>query len=705
MTKSYAETSHLSIGNDKVELKIDSRTGFIRDIFSKETGLHHKSDSSGIWPFGFRMGDGYAPDLLRVQIDDSEECASQEMKYEIISTDDSTILHMTYDNMVATGGVVSGIKLIVHITIKDEADYFLISADIENHGKYDITTIFSGWGGLVAGEDREKEHFAVPDWSLGTIWDNPCGSFPERSTFGYPIYGNQGNMTAAWMDLFCDEGGIGIGYLNKQELIMLFNAQSRPAIPNRLTPPKEDGFAFNWQLLNLHHDRTTEAIATVAGAYPIRPGQSFSTDYWILAPHKGDWHRMADIYRHEYEISFAGDYTTWQDTHEEAKNIDFSVFRTIHVREDGPEGFQRLPDEVKAVIEKSGAAPENVMVSILAFWQKAPLYFPDHFPCGRQNEEESIEACRKAISEIRALGVESVMLLTHLFYNHPKAVDYVPEADTDYDHQNVYWHNIGHVACVEQTEWQDLWKNSYIPGFDSLHVSGLLLDQGPIAHLVCTKPGHVHGTDTVKMLSSFSRGTVKQIKAFYEGFKNRKCFLWTECSSDLPTRHVDMWAGNVEGHPNEAGAIRSMQIVRYTFPYRPCAYTAFKTNWSVKDINECLINSFVAGGYFGFEVNEKWPPELDDAVEQYIRIRKQLRDSEAPGYPQGFKDTVGLRVGDSDLAAAVYAGENGITVIYYAKEDVNTVVEIDREALGFTHGKESFHMSLKKDEAGYKVIK
>ena len=215
MSKSYAEPSHLSIGNDKVELKLDSRTGYIRDIFSKETGLHHKSDASGIWPFGLRMGDGYSPDLLRVQIDASNDCADQTMSYEVTSTDGAATLRMTYDNMLTTGGAAAGIKLTVHISVNDGADYFLIAADVENHGKYDITNIFSGWGALHAGAERAKEHFAVPDWSMGTIWDNPCSSFAERDTFGYPTYGNQGNMTAGWMDLYCDEGGIGIGYINK----------------------------------------------------------------------------------------------------------------------------------------------------------------------------------------------------------------------------------------------------------------------------------------------------------------------------------------------------------------------------------------------------------------------------------------------------------------------------------------------------------
>ena len=705
MPESSSASSLLIIGNEKVELKLDGRTGFVRDIFSKETGLHHKSERSGIWPFGLRMGDGYAPDLLRVQVDDSDACADQEMRYELASADGVQTLRMVYDNMLTTGGARSGIRLTVHITLGDEDDYFLIAADVENHGKYDITKIFSGWGGLVAGDDRAREHFAVPDWSMGTIWDNPCDMFPDREAFGYPIYGSGGSMSAGWMDLYGDEGGIGIGYINRQELTMFFHAHGCPRIPNQLGGPVEEGLAFNWQLLNLHHDKTIEAIATVGGAYPIRPGESFRTDAWILAPHKGDWHRMADIYRCEYEKAFAGDYRTWANTNAEAKQIDLTVFQTVHVKEQGPQAFRTVPPAVENVIERSGIAPENLMVSILAFWQEAPLYFPDHFPCGRENIEQAIAEFTKAVGDIRGMDVQTVMLLTHLFYNHPKARDYVPEAETDYDHQNVFWNNIGHVACVEQPAWQELWRSSYIPGYESVGVSGVMLDQGPVAHLICTNPDHAHGRDTVKMLSSFSRGTDMQIKAFREGFSKRGCFLWSECSGDLPTRNVDMWSAGDEVPPDRVNPRQVMEIVRYTFPWRLSSYTAFKENWTTTDVNECLVNAYVLGGYFGFEVSKLWPAELDDAIARYIRLRKDLRDKSAPGYPQGFRDTVGLSVGDPNLVARVYVGEGGLTVVYYATEDVSTVIEIDTGILGLRAGTECLSVSLKKNEAGYGIVR
>jgi hypothetical protein len=376
----------------------------------------------------------------------------------------------------------------------------------------------------------------------------------------------------------------------------------------------------------------------------------------------------------------------------------------VQVKEESPEGFRVIPRMVKDTIERSGVAPENLMVSLLVFWNKAPLYYPDHFPCGRENAKEAIAECRKTVADIRAMGVETVMLFTHLFYNHPEAEDYVPEADTGYDHQNVFWNDIGHVACVEQTEWQDLWKNKYIPGFKSMDVNGLLLDQGPVAHMVCANPDHIHGTDTVKMLSSFSRGTDMQIKAFREVFKDRGCFLWSECSGDVPTRNVDMWAGVTPGAAASAGIAQTMDIVRYAFPYRLCSYSAFLEDWTVTDVNECLVKSYVAGGYFGFELEKKWAPELDEAIAQYIRIRKELRDKAAPGYPQGFKGTVGLNVGDSDVVARAYVGNGGLTIVYYARKDVSTVIDIDTKALGLHLGNRGLSVSLKKDEAGYSIV-
>lgn len=691
----------LIIANQQVELSLNSKTGFFKDIHSKETGLHHKAIPSGIWPFGFRMGDGFSPDLLRVQIDASPKCADQKMKYDLDKSGGAVRLRMDYRNMRTTSGADSGLDLTIDVTLKDGADYFLIKADVTNNGKYGLTSMYSGWGGLIAATTRKEESFAVPDWSLGTIWDNPCRSFQRRETFGYPMFGSQGIMTCGWMDLFGPDGGIGIGYLNKQELAMLFNVQSRPTILNRISPSRERGMAFNWQLFSVLHDKITEMHATTGGVYPLMPGERFCADPWILAPHSGDWHTMADIYRTEYEEYFDGDYMTWEDTHKQAKNLDLTLYQEVNIAKKGPEEFNEVPPTIARLIEKAKIEPEKVMVSIVAVWQ-SPLYFPDHFPCGREGMETTIELCKKIVGQLRESGVDVVMFFTHMFYNHPKANHFIKGVNTDYDHQNVIWNHIGDIACVDEEAWQDLWKREYIPGFDSLGATGVMLDQGPTQYLVCSQPEHAHGTVALKMLSSFSRGTRRQIQAFREGFTGRKPLMWTECSSDVPTRMCDIWSG-WDGYPEEKGGVRHLEIVRYTFPYRITAYTAFKLDWTVTDVNECLVKSFLIGGYYGFDATEGWDESLDDVIRRNVKLLSELRDL-GPGYPEGFKDTVGLTVHDRKLVARAYADGKGISVVYYAAEDVDTTIEVDRDVLGAGNGMVTLSVKLDKDFAGYQIL-
>jgi hypothetical protein len=166
---------------------------------------------------------------------------------------------------------------------------------------------------------------------------------------------------------------------------------------------------------------------------------------------------------------------------------------------------------------------------------------------------------------------------------------------------------------------------------------------------------------------------------------------------------VDIWSG-WDDLPK--GAKSKMELVRYTFPYKIIAYTAFKSEWSVDDVNKCLVDSFLLGGYYGFNARERWSNSLNPAVQQYIRIRRELRKIKAPGYPQGYRDIIGLSVENPNLIAKSYHDETGITIIYHAKKDVNTKIAVDGTALGLPKiGKEVFQVKLLKGKAAYKIFK
>jgi hypothetical protein len=93
------------------------------------------------------------------------------------------------------------------------------------------------------------------------------------------------------------------------------------------------------------------------------------------------------------------------------------------------------------------------------------------------------------------------------------------------------------------------------------------------------------------------------------------------------------------------------------------------------------------------------------ALRQFVKMRRALREEKAPGFPNGFRDEVGLRVGDPGLVARAYRDARGITVVYYGKETIETTVQVDKGALGFPgKGPESFRVSVKKNVAGYKIL-
>ena len=152
----------LIIGNERVEIQIDPPTGCFRDIHNKATGLHHL-DGTGSWPFGLSVRASAGQEIADVEISAGSP-HPQTMRHSVSNTADGKTLRMEYDNLLTTQGIPTGIRLIVDVALKNDADYYLISARLENNGHYDITNFFSGSGGLIAGESRDAESLAVPTW-------------------------------------------------------------------------------------------------------------------------------------------------------------------------------------------------------------------------------------------------------------------------------------------------------------------------------------------------------------------------------------------------------------------------------------------------------------------------------------------------------------------------------------------------------------
>jgi len=74
-------------------------------------------------------------------------------------------------------------------------------------------------------------------------------------------------------------------------------------------------------------------------------------------------------------------------------------------------------------------------------------------------------------------------------------------------------------------------------------------------------------------------------------------------------------------------------------------------------------------------------------------------------YPHCFRDNIGLRSLPPGLIAKTYADSRGITVTYYAKEQVTGELEVDGSTLGHPQmGVRRHSIDLKLLEAGYVVL-
>jgi hypothetical protein len=332
------------------------------------------------------------------------------------------------------------------------------------------------------------------------------------------------------------------------------------------------------------------------------------------------------------------------------------------------------------------------------------MYMPDFIPCCAEGGGD--EACKRMTADLHSMGIKGILFYTHLFYDHPKAHDYVAEADTGYDHQNVIWEEIGDVACTDCDAWVKLWKTKYIPGYEDLGASGAFIDQGQVQYLVCAKEGHRHATEPVRILGAHVRGVLNLLREWRAGYQKGQAFFWTELGCDLQTRTVDIWSCAQNAEFVARGGVTNHDIVRYTFPYRVCVDV--DAGSTPLELNNALVSGFVAGiaPWNAAEPEQDLKdPQMVSALRQFVKIRRALREESAPGYPYGFRDIVGLRVDDPRLVARAYRDARGITVVYYGKEAVATTVEVDKAALGFPEkGVERFRVTLKKNEAAYKIL-
>lgn len=658
---------------------IDESTGFISDIFNKRTGLHHKSKRGGSWPFAIWLKSSSSSDkFLHLNISPD---SPQKMKYQISPFDSKTILKMEYPDLKATEtNSPVGIKLTVTLTIGENCEYFLIKAALKNYGQFSIVNFQSGQDGeLTADEQKDKEYLTVPTWASGAVWKNPRDFFKKEMVFGYPGKPSAHALFAGWIDLYGRKGGIGIGYLNQQGMTMVFSVKSNGS-----------GMNISWRHFNLE--------GSIGGFYPLGPGQSFKTDDWIIAPHSGDWHAMADIYQKEYKRIFKGDFLDKRNTSNLAKNID--MVRAIVITNNKNKivnSFSEVPGRIEKTMNETGVPSKNMLVWIAGqgpdgFDQKDP----DFLPCNEKAGGD--EAAKKMVKTLLKMGVKAILFYTHPFMNEPGAIHYVPEANTGFtcaQYPEFATTPRAYFACPGSHQWLKMWRE-IVKEFKEFGTTGLQLDQVPLQWIVCKKTNHGHSTCSPEILKTHTQGMLKMAEISKEGLGVPEGFLLTECSSDLTARNFDFWQCRCQFRPS--GGTAKHEVLRYTHPEHLIVEDISSKNR--EDLNNALVCGFIPCTIWSWGRNKELSSSF---LKNAVQFRQSLRKLQAPGFPFGFRDNVGIKAENPNLIVKIYADAKGITLLYYGKEKVNTVIKLDKNIYRWLKGKE-VKVKLRKGEVGFKII-
>jgi hypothetical protein len=696
---SYGERlgREIRLGNRKIQLGFDTASGALLYLHNKVTGRQLRISPEAAAPLRLWVGTRGAANQAEAVISRSRP---QAMDYQFSAWGEDISLCLHWENL-AGGKSQTGVAVTQTLTLSAEDDYARIRTRLVNRGYLWVTRLFLGLEALILNPDPKAEILVA-----GTEYVNPRGSLPAgsayvkypagRRSFSIPPTVPQSLLTS-WMDLSDSGAGLGTGYLDRQDMDLVGDVQAQP-----------DGLTLGWRLFRLEGTRGFMwGFNGPEQLYPLAPGEHFNSDEWILVFHSGDWHHTAEAYRRRYEVAFKDDYLDWEHTSPRVRKADVLLVAQLAWGKqssdprrayDYPAGevinhFADLPPRVDQLTKALEVAPENILIFTLGTARKWGIYeLPDYFPI---NQEAGGQAgAEEMIQAFQDFGIGGIAFYAHPYFNHRKAANYVSAADTGWNYPHQDWHtSMGGIACIAVEEWYDLWTKQIYPRYVSMGVSGLYLDEGYKHEFICYNPQHCHGSSALGVLTAQSRGANRIYRAWRQ-MAGPSSFLCCESGSDVEARNVDLW----DWVPNE--------ILRYTHPDKLGIFTLDKHK-PLESVGRALVfgcplwvRPFVGAN------SEVIEGELLQALRRFVKLRREMREHNAPGYPCRFRGTLGLKLNGGDLMAKVYADKTGITTVYSAVKSFEGELIVDGPRLGHPElGMVRRSLKLARNEMGYVVVK
>ena len=702
----------LRLRNEQVELVLREQDGQVLEIWNRRLDWNFKGSAGGAWPISYWVRhpmfpwwggrprqlppcpeEYVSPPEIRI----SRRRGGTELRLQFaelaVHRREEIALYPGALDGTATPEILhererAGVAGTVDIRLPDNADYFLLRATVDlRRSRCDLVRFASGSGGaLRADEDPAHERLAAPEWWGGALYDHPREFIPRRDPVNrrlvWPYIGGASNsLLAGWLDFYGRRGGLGLGYLGRSGQMVAFEAGIEP-----------DGLSLLWRTFDLSGVGTYfgDHAPGYAGLYPLESGRSWTSDWWIVAPHEGDWHRMADIYREEYRQAFGDEMLRWAEVSEPVRNADVILPANFHHGIGGGH-FDQFPAAVAQTVRDLGVEPQRSLVWVIntqkeGFDTTFPDFFPMHDVCGGE------AAARRAIAALDAQGIGGTFIYTNPNFDHVLAGLYVKQADTRARA------NHGNFACFASPAWQQMWLEQLLPRLLDTGACGIQIDQWPLLFCPCRRKGHGHRTDSVSVLRGQVLGKRRWLRAFRAAAqqRDRRWFFFSEAGTDLVGGLADLWTFG--GRAFHEGGHPLPEIARFTHPE-----LVMTTGQATLD---SLVNGAlgVMAGVPGYSAHGEAPRTIAARPEfqEYLRVRAELRAARAPGFPYGFRDTLGLTVPPPDLKARSYRDKRGITVVYYAPQAVNAAFEVQPAALGHAgRSSETVWVTLAAGQAGW----
>lgn len=703
ITDNGATANTIAVGNSDVEIVINRSNGHFMDIWNKQLGYHFKKYNAGAWPLSVAVGTSASPTQYLAALTST---SGQTMTWSDVTggATDRKIFKATYANLIDnTTSTSLHVSLSYTLTVLDTPSdgrfnrnqYFQLQATVTNNNTstYKVYGVYAGDGGLVADGtngwssssgtadgSRSNETMAIPDWGGNRALANPSGTLSGWLPYGDPGWSDH-SLQASWFDLYSSSKGLGMGYVN---------VDGMPAVASI---GSSSGSGIKWSLFDLTQMPNailqSNASATYYGLdFSGSGANSWSSGIWVISPHSGDWHQMADAYSAVYHQTMSGNYTpssdypsSFSDIYAEVEFVGYGSLTAGGTPTVG-EYATNADSDLAGFASAIGASMSNILPIFTGYHGNGtvggheyghPAFTSWGTPAGTSAQVQSM------IDGVISAGNPNPGVYLNMIGDYADADNIISGAyqsgAANGQHVLEYQTNSFQDAADPDTSAWQSWFQSMWSTFKSRGIGTFKFDQLPLTAGVTSLTSHVDVPNNILgTLTSDTVGRRKIVDYYWEHDPTFRPLIVSESGSDVNSGRSVQWElnGDVADSRIPSAVPMDEAYAHFTFP-------------------EKLLNAFGDSNLDSSLARLQIPPVAlmpgsEPEIAKYVAMRQTMKATNAPGVPFGYRDTVGITNAIAGLQAYAFSDANGVTVSMHAASSVAGSITVNMKQLGFPTG-------------------